>query len=396
MPVAPGAAQDERPDVGWSAKLGAALAGGVVSSVYQPIVDLARGTTVGYEALARFAGFAERNPEKWFAAARVLGCHAELEAVALRTALSARSDLPRNSFLTVNVSPDLLMTETIRSVWRDEGDLDAVVIELTEQVPIESYTALEGDLAGLRGAGALIAVDDAGAGYAGLRHLLALRPSIIKLDRELIKDVDLDEAKLALVEMVGTFAGRVDAWLLAEGVERAGELDALVSLGVPLAQGYLLARPGPGWPQVDVDVALRLAAGAGVGFGVGVGVGSVNGVPANVVRHLVQVVPAVTSVGAAAQLFADDSTHTVVVVDHHGRPLTVYTPDTAYLATAEPGMRVNLDTPVTQALLRAITRDSSHRYQPLMCTDNAGRFIGVVAMERLIHAATNGVLPAGT
>ena len=341
---------------------------------------------MGYEALARFAGFTEKNPEKWFAAARVMGCHAELEAVALRTALRARGDLPRNSFLTVNVSPDLLMNETIRSVWRDEGDLEAVVIELTEQVPIESYDALEGDLAGLRGAGALIAVDDAGAGYAGLQHLLALRPSIIKLDRELIKDIDLDEAKLALVEMVGTFAGRVDAWLLAEGVEREGELDALVSLGVPLAQGYLLARPGPGWPQLDVDVALRLAAGrAGEG-----------GVAGGVVRHLVQTVPTVTSVIDAAPLFADDSTHTVVIVDHHGRPVTVYTPDTAYFASAEPGMRVNLDTPVAQALLRAITRDGSRRYEALMCTDNAGRFVGVVPMERLIHAAINPRLPART
>lgn len=380
MTVAPSALEVTPPDPPWSARIAAALGANVVSSVYQPIVDLARGTTVGFEALARFTGFAEQNPEKWFAAGRALGAHAELEAVALRSALRARGDLPRNSFLTVNVSPDLLMHEAIRTVWRDEGDLNGLVVELTEQAPIESYAALEGDLAGLRGAGALIAVDDAGAGYAGLRHLLALRPSIIKLDRELVTDVDLDEAKLALVEMVGTFAGRVDAWLLAEGIERVGELDALVALGVPLAQGYLLARPGPAWPQLDVDIGLRLATGRA-------GIDTADGIPGNVVRHLVQAVPTVTSTRDAAPLLADDSIHTVVIVDEHVRPLGIYTPDSAYLPTTEPGMRVNLDTPVVQALMRAITRDASRRYEPVMCTDNAGRFIGIVPIERLIHAA---------
>jgi EAL domain-containing protein (putative c-di-GMP-specific phosphodiesterase class I) len=375
--AAPGGA-----DPGWPSMVAAALAGGVVSVHYQPVVDLARGTVVGYEALARFAGFAEKRPDRWFAAARDLGRHVELEALALRAALEARSILPRNSFLAVNVSPDLLSAPAVRAVWSDEGDLGGVVVELTEQVRIESYTALEGDLAGLRAAGALIAVDDAGAGYAGLRHLLALRPSIIKLDRELVEDIDLDEAKLALVEMVGTFAGRVDAWLLAEGVERDGELDALVSLGVPLAQGYLLARPGPPWPQLDLDIALRLAS-RGAGAGARVGRGSAG----TVVRDLVETVPTALSPTAAALLFGDHFTHTVVIIDGQHRPQTVYTPETAHLGLAEAGLRVNLDTPVSQALVRAITRENPRRYEPLMCTDNAGRFIGVVRMERLIHAA---------
>ncbi len=96
-------------------------------------------------------------------------------------------------------------------MWRHEGNLGGLIVELTEQTPIDSYLDLEPDLNQLRAAGALIAVDDAGAGYAGLRHLLQLRPSMIKIDRELIQDVDRDEAKRALIEMLGIFASRVDA-----------------------------------------------------------------------------------------------------------------------------------------------------------------------------------------
>ena len=349
----------------------AACTGAGLSSAYQPIVDLARGTTVGYEALARFSG-PERNPEAWFAAARALGRHGELEAAALRTAFRARDALPPNCFLTVNVSPDLLTDPVVRAVWRDQGDLSGVVVELTEQAPITSYTALEGDLAALRAAGALIAVDDAGAGYAGLRHLLVLRPSIIKLDRELVRDVDLDEAKAALVEMVGTFASRIDAWLLAEGIERDGELDVLASLGVPLVQGYLLARPGPPWPGVDTDVALRLAARYGVDR-------------TDTVRELIDLVPTAGSAQDAVAWFSADHVRTVVLVDEHSRPLALYSADLLHLGAPERGMRVNVDTPVKEALERALTREVSERYQPLLCTDAAGRLLGVVRLERMIR-----------
>lgn len=368
----------EDPD--WPVMLAAALSGKVTSSLYQPIVDLVRGTTVGYEALTRFDGFVQREPTRWLEAARRQGCAAALESVALTSALRARPDLPANCFLTLNVSPDVLTSDEIRAVWRTQADLSGLVIELTEQTPIESYAALESDLTSLRAAGALIAVDDAGAGYAGLRHLLALRPEVIKLDRELVTDIDLDQAKLALVEMVGIFAARIDAWLLAEGIERLGELDALLSLGVPLAQGYVLGRPEPPWADIDPDFALRIASRAARAV-------------SNTIREFVEIVPIAHSREAAGAHFADDSVRAVEIVDPEGRPHALVTPESVQLGVLEPGLRVNIDTPLPEALARAMTRDDSHRFGPLVCTDNAGRFIGIVRIERLVHAVTRTVQP---
>lgn len=362
------------PGPGWGEHLAAACRGEGLSAAYQPIVDTARGAVVGYEALARFPGFAERNPEVWFAAARALGQAAELEAAALRAALAARPALPANCFLTLNVSPGLLPTESIREVWRSQGNLGGLVIELTEQTPIDSYVELEPDLNQLRSAGALIAVDDAGAGYAGLRHLLALRPSLIKIDRELIQDVDRDEAKRALISMLGTFASRVDAWILAEGVERVEELDALVTLGVPLVQGYCLARPGPPWEQLEPDVAHRLASRP----------------PAtgkNVVRDILEPAAAATSAAAAAAAFdGNPALQNIVLIGEHRRPVAVLDPAAAALGLVSPGMRVNLDTPLSEALARSMTRAEGSRFEPLLVTDNAGRYAGVARMERMITA----------
>lgn len=370
----PGSGASTAPD--WEELLAAACRGEGLAAAYQPIVDTARGTVVGYEALARFPGFAEKNPEVWFAAARSHGKAAALETAALRTALRHRATLPANCFLTLNISPELLSTESVRSVWRQEGSLGGLVIELTEQTPIDSYLELEPDLNQLRAAGALIAVDDAGAGYAGLRHLLALRPSLIKIDRDLIQDVDRDEAKRALVSMLGTFASRVDAWILAEGVERVEELDALVSLGVPLVQGYCLARPGPPWAQLDVDLAHRLASQRPV-------------VHKTVVRDVLEPASTAHSVAAAAEAFAaNPALQSMVLIGDHLRPISVLDADMASLGMVSPGMRVNLDTPISEALERSMTRVRASRFEPLLVTDNAGRFAGIARMERMITALT--------
>ncbi|MET1064308.1 MAG: EAL domain-containing protein [Arthrobacter sp.] len=358
----------------WEKLLAAACRGEGLAAAYQPIVDTSRGTVVGYEALARFPGYSEKNPEAWFAAARAHGRAADLEAAALRTALAARSTLPASCFLTLNVSPELLTSGEIRRVWRDEGNLGGLVVELTEQTPIDSALGLEPDLNQLRAAGALIAVDDAGAGYAGLRHLLSLRPALIKIDRELIQDVDRDEAKRALIEMLGTFAGRVDAWILAEGVERVEELDALVSIGVPLVQGYYLARPAPPWAGIDLDLAHRLASKPAVTHKA-------------VIRDILEPATTATTAAVAAKAFADNpALQSVVLIGDHLRPITVLDPVAAGLGMVSPGMRVNLDTPLREALARCMTRAASSRFEPLLVTDNAGRYAGVARMERMITA----------
>ena len=352
--------------------LAAATTGVGIESVYQPIVDLARATVVGYEALIRFPGYAVSNPETWFAAAEQHHCGAELQAIALRSALANRSTLPTNCFLTVNIAPDVLHHDLVRQVWREAGDLSGLIVELTEHAAIDSYVEIERDLDQLRGAGALLAVDDAGSGYAGLTHLLALRPALIKLDRALVSDIDRDETKRALVEMVGTFAGRIDAWLLAEGIERSEELAVLASLGVPLAQGYYLGRPAPPWAALALPAAATLHAAP-----------TPDG--SYTLRRHVEHPPAVTDLSLIRAAFADSVTDVVVLLDRHRRPIAAVTELEAFSDFINPGICFNIDTPVKEAALRAITRPEGEWAAPLLCTDNAGRYVGVVPMRRLIH-----------
>lgn len=227
------------------------LVGGVLTDpdrltlLFQPIVALREATIVGYEALARFAGQPGLTPDRWFAAADALGCGAELEALVVVRCLALRSELPPDCFLTVNVSPHLLTEPALADPLLAAGDLTPLVLELTEHQQINDLRGLLHLRDRLTDRGALLALDDAGSGYSGLQQMTRLRPHLIKLDRALVEDADADETKLALVELLGEFAGRMDAWLLAEGVETWAELEAFLRLKVPLAQGFLLGRPAP-------------------------------------------------------------------------------------------------------------------------------------------------------
>lgn len=369
-----------QPGLPSAADLETVLAAGCLQPHFQPIVDLARASVAGYESLARFEP-PSISPLPWWDLARREGCVAELEAVALRSSLRARATLPVNTFLTVNLSPTLIDAAPVREVWQDFPSLGGVVIELTEHERVDSYLALEPALDKLRAAGAMLAIDDAGAGYAGLQHVLALRPDVIKLDRALVAGLDRDEAKRALVEMIGTFASRLDAWLLAEGIETAEELDVVVGLGVPLAQGYFLGRPGLGFPVVEHDVAARI-------------LGQLRTSHASGLRLLLEHVPT-APMSALTQPFEYDGHDVVVLLDEHGGPAASIGADGLVHAIRDSGLRVNVDTPPSQAAQRAIVRPAAQRFQPLVCTDDAGRYVGVVRIERLIDALSRGAAPGG-
>ncbi|HET7902672.1 MAG TPA: EAL domain-containing protein [Candidatus Nanopelagicales bacterium] len=125
----------------------------------------------------------------------------------------------------------------------EEVDWSRLVFELTEHVPVEDYEVLHLALQDLRGRGARIAVDDAGAGFASLRHIVNLGPDIIKVDIGIVRGIDVDPSRSAVAEMIARFAERVGVDVIAEGVETPAERDALLGLGLRLGQGYLFGRP---------------------------------------------------------------------------------------------------------------------------------------------------------
>ena len=220
----------------------------------QPIVDLRSGRVRGYEALARFNVEGDRSPLRWFALADRMRLRAELEVACLQRALKLFPDRPSGTQLNVNLSPDVLDVPAVRDAFQRLGDLHGLVLELTEDAVVDDYARLSELLKPYLAKGLRIAVDDFGTGQANLRHAWKLKPQYLKLARPLVTSLDVDDARRALVGSIVTYSERVGAALIAEGVESAAELNALRSIGVPFAQGFRLARPGPPWPAIDVEV----------------------------------------------------------------------------------------------------------------------------------------------
>lgn len=220
-----------------------------LSIAVQPILDLSSGAVHAYEALARFQGDGSESPLHWFSIAEELGMREELEHACLRAALRLLRHKPRHARLSVNLSaPVLLEPSTLATIER-ESDLTHLIIEVTEDALVASAARLRRELAPLRERGVRIAVDDMGAGYSGLRQVTSVRPHYLKLDRSLIDGVDLSPDQAALVGALCLYAKKLDSLLVAKGVETAAELRTLIELGVPLAQGFHLAAPGPPWPR---------------------------------------------------------------------------------------------------------------------------------------------------
>jgi EAL domain-containing protein (putative c-di-GMP-specific phosphodiesterase class I) len=206
----------------------------------QPIVDVPTGVATGVEALTRFDS--PQATEEWFAQAEPLGLRLELELAAARTALAALDRPDHAGYLSLNLSAEAILSEGFPQLMADV-DAASLVVEITEHAAIKDYDALAKVLRPHRKAGLRLAVDDAGAGYASLLHILKLRPDFIKIDLSLVRDIHLDPARQALVTLLVSFARTVDAVLVAEGVEQQAELDMLVTLGVRQMQGYLLCAP---------------------------------------------------------------------------------------------------------------------------------------------------------
>jgi EAL domain-containing protein (putative c-di-GMP-specific phosphodiesterase class I) len=224
-----------------------------LATLFQPVFELSRRTVLGFEALSRGpSGTPYHMPLRLFEMASQSDLVFELDRKCRRRALEASRQLPRDALLFVNVFPSAMYDPEFQGApllrLLRELDLrpDRVVLEITEKYAIENYGLFAEALEEFTKLGFQIAVDDVGAGYSGLEKIAHLNPRYLKLDRELIKDIDSSYIRREMARALKAFADKIGSTIIAEGIEREGELRTLIELGIDYGQGFLLGRPMAG------------------------------------------------------------------------------------------------------------------------------------------------------
>jgi PAS domain S-box-containing protein len=213
-----------------------------IRPVYQPILDLETREVVAYEALSRFPGDPARGPDRWFAEAWEVGLGVPLELLAVRKAAAALPRIPAGVSLSVNASPPTIFAAPFISCL---SNARRVTVELTEHLHVDDYEGFTAKLGPLRQAGGQVAIDDFGAGYASLRHILKVQPEWIKLDISLTERIDESAVAHALATSLVSFADEVGVRVVAEGIETEDELDTLLEIGFRYGQGFYFGMPSP-------------------------------------------------------------------------------------------------------------------------------------------------------
>jgi PAS domain S-box-containing protein len=226
----------------WLERIREVLRDESIETVFQPVLDLESGEPVALEALSRFPGDPSLTPDRWFGQAWEVGLGVPLELLAVRRAARALPSLPAGVSLSVNASPPTVSSDAF---LRSFTAAERVTVELTEHLQIQDYRSFASALHPMRQAGGQVAIDDFGAGYASLRHILRLRPEWIKLDISLTERIDENPLAHAMAGALASFAKDVGLEVVAEGIETEEELDALTDVGFRYGQGFYFGVPAP-------------------------------------------------------------------------------------------------------------------------------------------------------
>lgn len=221
-------------------------------TVFQPIINLTNGKTIGLEGLTRGPFHSTfHSPLQLFKYAEEYGSLYTLEKLARELAFENSSKLIKsNEKLFINLSPQVIYDpsftpgHTISLLKQYKLSPENIVFEITERSAIEDFTAFTKVLHHYRDQGFQIAVDDAGAGYSSLQAISEIQPDYIKVDRSLISKVHENNVKKHILDAFVTFAKKMDSIIIAEGIEMEEELEAVIQLGIDCGQGYYISRPG--------------------------------------------------------------------------------------------------------------------------------------------------------
>ncbi|MBC5823841.1 MAG: GGDEF domain-containing protein [Candidatus Eremiobacteraeota bacterium] len=379
---------------------------GRIRTVFQAIVSLADGSVFGYEALSRGPiGTRLETAEALFHAAQRHRATHELERVCRFRAIASAASLPTGAFLFLNISPHVfddpnagLSREVMESSHLAQ---DRIVLEITEKEAIADFDRFKRTLLHYNAQGFKVAIDDAGAGHNSLRAVTEVRPHFIKLDMALVRDIDRDSAKNALVSAIIMFARRIDARVLGEGIETVDELATLIELGVHYGQGYLIARPGAGYaePRAEISAFIRERSARS------------GGIPAPKQTSMISIarrIPALSPTALVSEVMngfaADPERGSVVIVDN-GVPVglisrmrlyerlaqpfgpSVYAGRPARLVMDDTYLAVEGNESIDGGARKVIDRRRSAVYDDVVVLDN-GFYFGTVSVHDLLHAMT--------
>ena len=347
---------------------------------FAPIADLARGGVVGYEVLlAQGADDTARPPTAWSA-----GVHehwaGRIEAALLTAALAERERLPAGTRLAVNLSAAALRSVEVEAALNAAGELEQVILILTEDAAEDPGGRLTGALGRVSAAGGLIAVDETGSGYASLRHVVDLRPDFVRVGAAFVAGMDGDEAKGAVVEAVVSLSRRIGARVIAGGIPGRPELSALRRMGVELGMGPLFGAPAAAMGPLTETVAEAIRQASPPVPGGETVVGLVEA------RHAM---PWGSTIEQVADAFLEDPLNDVIIlVDEQARPLALA--ERAALMRGEPYerpvMRISPTSPLKAVARRAAARPWMERFHPLVACDRRGVYLGLVRIEQLLDA----------
>jgi len=259
-PLRHGAYGDDRPVAELGAAVGRVIERRMLRPAYQVIIDLSSGRPLGFEGLVRPLGLEFRDVGGLFQAAEATDRSVELDLACLEVVAAGATELSPGAYLSVNLSPPTLEGKLFRP-----GDLLAIlgrhgippsrtVVEVTEREHVEDFEQLRRNLEGCRELGMRIAIDDVGAGYAGLRLLSEIRFDLVKIDLSLVQGGVHRSTSLAVIRALQELAVDAGSLVIAEGIETGDQLELVRSLGIQAGQGYLLGRPMPEPKPANLDL----------------------------------------------------------------------------------------------------------------------------------------------
>ncbi len=327
-----------------------------------------QSVAVGYRARPRFP-LSGADHSAWLRAAAEYGFTDPFSAAMLRAVLATREHLPANSYLIAEIDGAAMLSPEVSVALMAADDLTALVLELTSLGPDVDHVELLRALEPLRQRGALLAVRATGGGHVGLLQLIELAPEFVNVDSELVAYVDQRPRHAATVAAIGSLAGELDAWLMADGVRRMEEVDQLRHLKVPLARGPAIGGERELMTALDVDKREVLRARAQA--------------PED---HLSALADPVRSVLTRPQL----ATETTVLVDANQRPLDVIVPATRQRMTVHPAMCVQRSDELSDVAMRATSRPAEHQLAPVCLVDETGHLSGLIRAEVLLRALAEG------